>query len=130
MLQEIWDQGQSEGSRLPRVYSLPTSSYPDSRYRNHMGVAHSYCNKLLCLHTHVHCMYIPVCMCVLYQQKVCVPCTYQCFREEVELFSPLVHPGLDGSHVPGACYGGDIHLREKGRKVYMQRSNGSKDLPK
>ena len=40
------------------------SSCPDSGYRNHMGVAHPYCNKLLRLHTHVHCMYIPVCMCV------------------------------------------------------------------
>ena len=30
--------------------------YPDSRYRNHMGVAHSYCNKLLRLHTYVHCV--------------------------------------------------------------------------
>ena len=26
---------------------LPTSSYPDGGYRNHVGVAHSYCYKLL-----------------------------------------------------------------------------------
>ena len=45
--------------------------------------------------------------------------TYQCFREEVE----LVHPGLDGSHVPRACYGGDIYLWENGRSVYMHRDD-------
>ena len=74
-----------------------------------------------------------VCICVNVSAKGMCQCTYQCFREKVELLSPLVHPGFDGSHVPGACYGGDIHLRENGRKVYIQRSNGyvcSKDLPK
>ena len=60
-------------------------------------------------------------------------CAYQCFREEVELFSPLIHPGLDGSHVPGACYGGDIHLQENGRNVYihvMMVVSAEKDLTK
>ena len=34
--------------------SLSTSSYPDGGYRNHMGVAHSYCYELLhpCIHIH------------------------------------------------------------------------------
>ena len=55
-------------------------------------------NSCVYIHMYILCTYL-------------CQCTYQCFREEIELFSPLVHPGFDGSHVPGACYGGDIHLR-------------------
>lgn len=41
-----------------------------------------------------------------------------CLREDVELFSLLNHSGLDRPNVPGAFYGGGIHLGENGRNVY------------
>ena len=47
------------GNKGSLRFSSTKSSFtvnPDSRYRNHIWELHTYCNKLLHLHTHVHCV--------------------------------------------------------------------------
>ena len=59
---------------------LPTSSYPDGRYRNHMGVAHSCCYKLLI-----------ECVLSLMQASIVkyIVCTRSCIKKSYSYWIPF-----------------------------------------